>query len=242
VSGRFGGLIDENTIAIVQPNNGRVEVPIANLSDADQAYVTDVIQRFDPRVHGRIWTMVSGETVQGTYVQIKNTQVRILTSFNDDQLNVEKVEMSAADLTHICGLLNAQVTRPPRVANAVFRVWTAADGSWRAIGRLKDFDNNEILLEQEDSDIAIPIASLVSNDQDLVREMIPNPNDDDEGEDGEEDETPLASQEFEESGFDWNRYYSMHPIFYVVLAISVLGLIAVIAFKYISESFEPDDD
>lgn len=242
VSGRFGGLVDENTITIVQPNNGRVDVPINNLSDADKAYVNEVIQRFDPRIHGRIWTMMTGETMQGTYVQIKNTQVRILTSFNDDQLNVEKVQLSGADLTHICGLLNAQVTTPPRIANAIFRVWTAADGSWRAIGRLKDFNNDEVLLEQEDSDIAIPIASLAADDQSLVRDMIPDAGYEDEPGYGDDEESKRKAEEFEETDLGWKRYYSMHPVFYVILAISVLGLIGVIAFKYISESFEPDDD
>lgn len=244
IEGRFGGLVDQTNVRIITAKK-TLEVARSNLCPEDQAYVDEILFRFDPRVHGRLWTPLNSVSFRGSFLQTKNKQVWILTSFDDERISPEAVELSPRDLQYVCETLDHRVKRAPLISNQKFRVWTAIDGSWKVIGRLKDVSTTQVLLEQEDEEIEIDLKSLSEADRivameynqtkqvrgDRTREPITA---------NREDRKPAPDDD--QSQIRWSDVSSVHPIFYVFVGVSIFALIVVIAFKYISESFQDDSD
>lgn len=243
IRGVFIGMVDQSTVRI-QQNGGPTDVPMANLSQADQDYVREVISRFDPRVHGRQWNMRAGRVIQGSFVQIKNSQIWILTSFEDRRQEIDTNLFSDRDIDFVVNLLDSRVTQPPAIRNERFRAWSGTQSSWAVIGRLKAFNGEQIVLEQEDQDVYINFNLLSANDQQYVIERFPEYNRRNDDRVREQRTGGSSSIEDEQSSSDafFSQYYVIHPVFILLLVLAIMVLLAAVSYKYMRESFLPDDE
>lgn len=235
--GRFGGFGGQNVTIVSTDSAGRdisKVIPFNSLSAVDQAYVTNLVSKVDPAVHARIWQLNDGQSIQASYVQIKNFDVWLMRSITEDRLSFPTQSLKKIDQDFVCISLDNK--RPPSpLKNNKFRVWNYVTPSAQLIGRLAGYQSatGVVTLEQELELVAVNLVELSPTDQNFVADRFP--------EAASKMSGPTVTQSSEAEAPRLAGDYTLGVIVYVIFGFAVLALVGAVSFKYVRDSFQEHD-